>query len=174
VPLLPAEGLKTAMSDLRPYNGQRGAPLTTAARFIRGFRRIGIVAAVLVSLFGVTMTLYFARMEYHTKRVTFDSATCVANMIRAEVPYKIAEARKVASDGEIVDFLSRRSSPGCSRIGVYSMSLPDVFAIADERAPSFITEPLLGMGLVASGVSVLAVLLLIWSIGWLCAGFTRD
>src|SRR5258708_473101 len=42
------------MTDLRPYRPPPpSAPLTAGARFIRGFKRIGVVAAVLVLLAGV-------------------------------------------------------------------------------------------------------------------------
>ena len=171
------EDWKKPVSNLPPHHEERRVPLTSGARFKRGFTRVGIAAAVLVTLSGVAMTLFTAWVEYDAKRVTFKSATCVSEIIRAGDPAKIAEARKAGySDDEIVGHLSQKSTnaSGCSRVGLYATPLHDILATADGPAPSFLAEPWLGIGLVASGVSAIAVFLMVWSIGWLCAGFTRD
>jgi hypothetical protein len=167
------------MSSARSDNGRRDDPLTAGERFIRGFRRIGLVAAALVSLVGVAITLFVTWTEYDTNRRTFESATCVAKVVRTADPTKIAEGIAEAraagySDDEIIDYLSQKSSKSaCSTIGLYGMAVGDVLAIADG-GPSVFAERALGIGLVVTGVSALAVLLLAWTIGWLCAGFTRD
>jgi hypothetical protein len=38
------------MSELRPYHREQPIPLTAGARFIRGFKRIGLVLGVLIFL----------------------------------------------------------------------------------------------------------------------------
>ena len=49
------------MTEFRPYNAPpRSAPLTAGARFIRGFKRIGIVAAGLVFIAGVAISVAIA------------------------------------------------------------------------------------------------------------------
>jgi hypothetical protein len=99
----------------------------------------------------------------------------VAKIVRAEDPSKVESAREAGySDDEIIEYLLKKSSHGCSRLGVNTTPLPQVLAMADGRAPSFLTEPWLGIGLVATCVSALAAFLVACSIGWLCAGFTRD
>ncbi|WP_247487827.1 hypothetical protein [Bradyrhizobium sp. 17] len=48
------------MTDLRPYAGPLKPPLTAGARFIRGFKRVGIVLGVIVLVGGFAITIPIA------------------------------------------------------------------------------------------------------------------
>jgi hypothetical protein len=148
--------------------GRSHGPLTAGALFNRGFRRIGTIAAVLVSLFGVGETLFTAWSEYNAKRTTFENATCVAKIVResgrAVDQAKIAQARKEGySDDEILNFLWQKSQSelGCSKFGLHMTPLEDVLVMADGPAPSFLSEggSWLGSRLVLTSISAIAAFL---------------
>jgi hypothetical protein len=154
------------MTDLQPHRHPRQTvPLTGGARFIRGFTRIGAIAAVLVALIGVVTTGFIAKEVYSDNKDAFANAICVAN---------------VARSGYQFTKMSYSSNPdyeaaGCSDSGIRYKSLQEVVALAKdgplavERAVTVV-----GWGLMITGLVAVIAYLAFWAIGWLCAGFTRD
>ena len=56
------------MTDLQPHRQPQlhpTTPLTAGARFIRGFTRIGAIAAVVVALSGIALSITFAVERYN-------------------------------------------------------------------------------------------------------------
>jgi hypothetical protein len=153
------------LSNLQSY--KTVAPLSAGARFIRGFTRIGAVAVVVIVLIGVVVSYNIAKSEYNAKKATFDSADCVARKARAGYTFKAKYYNRFILDYE---------AAGCSEVGVFGQDVDAIIDIADRGEPSFIAQglPLLGGGLLATGLCAVAAYLGFWAIGWLCAGFTRD
>jgi hypothetical protein len=153
---------------LQPHRHTRPtAPLTAGARFIRGFTRIGAIAAVLVTLIGVAITIVqvSSSYDYELKRVT--SAKCVAELVRVGYTLKKREY------GDSLNF----EVAGCSDSGIYGKSLKEVMVIANMPTPTFLTSDAssgLGIGLIITGVCAVVTYLAFWCIGWVFAGFTRD
>jgi hypothetical protein len=157
------------LTALRPYNQPPG-PLTGGARFIRGFTRIGAVVAVLVALIGVAITFTVAINAYNTELSGYTNAQCVARLARSGFVFKrkYPEINSQALDYEV---------SGCSDYGIYGKPVRDVIAIADARAPIFVTSDgasALGIGLIITGICAVVAYILFWVVGWVLAGFTRD
>jgi len=156
------------MTDLQPHQRQRpSAPLTAGARFIRGFKRIGAIVAVLVALIGVITTGFIAKEIYGDNTNSFANATCVANLARSGHQFTtLLSYSKTDLDYE---------AAGCSNVGIIYKPLQEVLAMAKD-GPFTVerTTAVLGWGLVITGLSAVAAYLAFWAIGWLCAGFTRD
>jgi hypothetical protein len=157
------------MTDLQPHR-QPGptVPLSAGARFIRGFTRIGSIAAVLVALIGVPTTVFIAIDRYNSAVSSYRSAKCIAGLARSGYTFK-----KKYEYSSAVDY----GVGGCSDYYHSYSTVNDVIAIADSPAPTFLTSEgasVLGWGLVITGFVAVAAYLAFWAIGWLCAGFTRD
>jgi hypothetical protein len=156
------------MTDLQPHWHQRPtAPLTAGARFIRGFTRIGAIAAVLVALSGVALSITIAVDRCNSAANGHQSAQCIAGLARSGYTFKQKEYSTA------LDY----SVGGCS--GWYHSygSIKEVITIADSPAPTFLTSEgasVLGWGLVITGLVAVVAYLAFWAVGWLCAGFTRD
>jgi len=157
------------MTDLQPHRHPRPpAPLSAGARFIRGFTRIGAIAAVLVVLIGVATSITIAVSNYNSAEASYRSAKCIAGLARSG--YRFPKKEYSSS----LDY----SVGGCSGYYHHSYStISDVTAIADAPAPTFFTgdgPSVLGWGILITGLIAVAAYIAFWSIGWLCAGFTRD
>ncbi|MHC2625565.1 hypothetical protein ACVIW2_007597 [Bradyrhizobium huanghuaihaiense] len=157
------------MTDLQPHRYPNPpAPLTAGARFIRGFKRIGAAAAILVALIGVGTTVVIAVDNYNSTQTSYQGAKCISGLARTGYKFPKKEYSSYP------DY----SSGGC--VGYYRHSyntLAEVIAIADAPAPSFLTTEaptMLGWGFLITGLLALVTYLVFWAIGWLCAGFTRD
>jgi hypothetical protein len=154
------------MSDLRPYHPQREAPLTASARFIRGFRRIGIVLGVLTLLGGFAITIPLAIGQQRSAEQRYTQATCINDRVRNNWPIKMK-----TYDQTRIDF----DASGCSSGPLYSESLPTVVSYAREKPAAFeyAIEPF-AYGAAASIIGAAILFYGFWLLGWLCAGFTRD
>jgi hypothetical protein len=155
------------MTDLRPYHPQKGETrLTASARFIRGFKRIGIVLGAIALLAGFAITISIAIGEQRTAERRYVQANCVNDRVRNNLPIKMK-----TYDQTRIDF----DASGCPSGPFYSENLSTVVSYAGQKpAPlEYAIEPF-GHGALAS-ISVAAVLFYgFWLLGWLCAGFTRD
>jgi hypothetical protein len=152
---------------MQPYQ-RPNAPLTGGARFIRGFARIGAVAAVLVMLTGLAITFFQATSSYNYETTGAKSAKCIADQVRAGFTFK--------KKYDFSDNLNYEAF-GCSDSGIYGKPLTEVMAIANAPTPTFLTSGAptnLGIGLIITGVCAVVTYLFFWCIGWLCAGFTKD
>jgi hypothetical protein len=63
------------MKDLSPYPSQ--VPLSAGARFVRGFRRVGAVIAVLAALVGVGITITVAWTAEDSAQRRWEQARCL-------------------------------------------------------------------------------------------------
>jgi hypothetical protein len=156
------------MTDLRPYQAKREAPLTGGARFIRGFTRIGAVAAALVTLVGIIATIVAATSGYNDDVRAHESAKCVAGLARTGYTFKRKHDFSDTLDYEV---------GGCSDSGIYGKPVREVLAMADAPVPIFMTSDgasALGVGLIITGICAIAAYVTFWVIGWMFAGFTRD
>jgi hypothetical protein len=156
------------MTDLRPFQPKSSVPLTSGARFIRGFTRIGVFFAVLVVLIGVTVSAISAYSNFNNATKTYQTAQCIAQLARSGYAFK----KKQYS--EALDY----DVAGC--YAPYTLeykSVGQILAIADQPAPTLLTSDAtsaLGVGLMITGVVAVGTYIIFWCLGWLCAGFTRD
>ena len=157
------------MTDLQPHRHPRpSAPLTAGARFIRGFTRIGAIAAVLVVLIGVPSSIGLAVSNYNSAEASYRSAKCIAGLAWSGYTFK-----KKYEYSSALDY----SVGGCSGYHHSYSTISEVIAIADSTAPTFFTgdgPSTLGWGILITGLVAVAAYIVFWAIGWLCAGFTRD
>jgi hypothetical protein len=155
------------MSELRRYTVPTSVPLTAGARFIRGFRRIGIVCAVLVLLAGLVITVVIAIDQQRSADRKFEQATCIARLVRERRPFKMK-----TYDQTKIDY----DESGCPGYSFYGDALETVLAFAKAGSPApmeYAVQPFF-IGLAISLASAAASFLGFWLLGWLCAGFTRD
>jgi hypothetical protein len=157
------------MTDIRPFQPKRDPPLTGGARFIRGFTRIGMAIAVLVTLVGVPTSLIGAINNYNYAADNHRTAQCIARQARSGYPFK-----KKYEYSSAIDF----GAGGCTPAYSFEyMTISEVTAIADAPAPTFLTSngpSTLGSGLMITGGLAIIAYVAFWVIGWLFAGFTRD
>jgi hypothetical protein len=157
------------MTDIRPYEPKRDAPLTAGGRFIRGFTRVGMVVAVLIVLIGVTASVMTAKNNFDGDVQNHQSAECIARLARSGYEFKKKSQYSNALDYDV---------GGCyARYTLEYKSVREVLAIADAPTPTFLTSEgpsALGVGLMITGGLAVVAYLIFWCIGWLCAGFTRD
>lgn len=154
------------MSEPRPYQQQRSIPLSAGARFIRGFKRVGIVAGVLVFLGGLALTFILAAEQQSTAQRKFEQANCIADLVRNKRPFKMK-----SYDQTRIDY----ADSGCPGWFTYE-SVETVLVYARSGAPAPLehaVQPFF-VGLAISLACGGAVFVSLWAIGWLCAGFTRD
>lgn len=77
------------MTDLQPHRHPRpAAPLTAGARFIRGFARVGAIAALLVALIGVATSVTIAVTNFNSTEASYRSAKCIAGLARSGYTFK--------------------------------------------------------------------------------------
>lgn len=149
--------------SMQPY--RTNAPLTGGARFIRGFRRIGIVAGSLILAGGLITAGFIAVDAQNSANGRFLQASCVLGKSQRSEPIKTE-----TYDANSVDLLAT----GCfgSR---YSMTMNEAraYGIAKPAPMEMMIEPLYFGGLISTGCAIL-VFAFFYLIGWLCAGFTRD
>jgi hypothetical protein len=155
------------MSELRPYERLSAPPiaLTAGARFIRGFRRIGIVLGALVLIGSVCVGAFIGFDQQRTATNRYGQAVCLAEKLRTRQPLKME-----TYDASKIDTLMS----GCPG-PLYSATI-DTVASYSQRSPApieHVIEPTYYGTLIgaAAGIFVFAAC---WLIGWLCAGFTRD
>ena len=82
----PDDRQKRPMTELRPYYAAPPPPLTAGARFIRGFKRVGVVVAGLVLLVGLFFSYMVAREAQDRAERRFSQATCIASLVRNNRP----------------------------------------------------------------------------------------
>jgi hypothetical protein len=155
------------VSELRPYQAQRSVPLSAGARFIRGFKRIGIAAGVIVLLLGVAITIGIALEQQSQPERKFKQATCIAGLVRDMRPLQT-----YSYDRTIVDY----EKSGCAGYSFYGDALEVALAYAKTSPPAPLehaVQPFF-IGTAISLACGAAVFVGFWAIGWLCAGFTRD
>jgi len=152
--------------DLKPY--QKHEPLLTAgARFIRGFKRIGLAAGALVFLGGLVVTFIIASDQQQSAQRKFQQASCIAELVRNRRPLKMT-----AYDQTKIDF----EASGCPGYSFYGKPIETILASALTGPPApleYAVEPFF-IGLAISVGCGAIIYLGFWMIGWLCAGFTRD
>ena len=154
------------MSELRPYYHQPAAPLTAGARFVRGFKRIGIVAAVLIFLGGLATTFFVAADQQQSAQRRFEQAACIADLVRSKRPFKMK-----TYDQTSIDF----SESGCPGYSFYREPVETILVYARVGPPApleYAIQPFL-IGLAITMVCGAITSFAFWMIGWLFAGFTR-
>jgi hypothetical protein len=156
------------MADLRPYHspGATKIPLTGGARFIRGFRRIGMVLGAIAFVVGMAITVFIAVDQQRSADNRFAQASCINDRVRNGWPIKMS-----SYDASKIDF----SATGCPGYSFYSETLPVVLSYA-KQIPGPLqhaAEPLLYGSLITVSSAAL-IFFGLWLVGWLCAGFTRD
>ncbi|WP_439398314.1 hypothetical protein ACRQ5Q_13685 [Bradyrhizobium sp. PMVTL-01] len=154
------------MTDLRPYTPSLKPPLTAGARFIRGFKRIGIVLGGIALVGGFAITIPIAVGQQNSAESRYEQAICMNDRVRNNWPIKMK-----SYDQTKIDF----DATGCPSGPFYYESLPTVLSYAKVKpAPlEYAIEPF-AYGAAASIVSAAILFYGFWLIGWLCAGFTRD
>ena len=141
------------------------APLTAGARFIRGFQRVGAVAAGAVVVIGLVTSAVIGIDQQTRATGQYTQAKCVYDKLSAGQPVKMREYDKSKIDYD---------GSGCFGPG-YGGTPTDV-AILAASAPGSL-EFFLGPFFMGSVISLVCAALsfgLFWLVGWLCAGFTRD
>ncbi|UGY13204.1 hypothetical protein [Bradyrhizobium septentrionale] len=151
-------------NGLQPY-GRQSAPLTGGARFIRGFKRIGLAVGGLILLTGLGTSFFIAIDAQRNAENRYGQASCVVGKIQRNEPLKT-----LTYDASSVDLISS----GCmgSR---FSMSINDARTYGTQMpAPmEMMIEPIYFGALLSVGGATLAFAFF-WLVGWLCAGFTKD
>lgn len=152
------------MSELRPYS-YGPPPLTGGARFVRGFKRIGLVLGFIILIGGTGMSISSGvnQQSYHEAR--YPQAACVLDKLRNRYPVKTE-----SYDANKID----PSASGCPG-PMYSETAQTFIAEAQHKpAPlEYIIEPVYLGSLWSVGIATV-VFVSFWLVGWLCAGFTRD
>jgi hypothetical protein len=150
------------MTDLDRYHSPP-APLSGGARFIRGFKRIGIVVGIMIFLIGLGFSFIAANDSQQKQMGWYLQAKCTGELPREKI--------KMASyDKSLIDL---RDS-GC--YGPYSTTTWNevIFAAARKPAPlEYMWQPF-AIGGAISAACALAGFFALWLTGWLFAGFTRD
>ncbi|SIO15756.1 hypothetical protein SAMN05443247_02429 [Bradyrhizobium erythrophlei] len=155
------------MTDLRPYHAPPpNAPLTAGARFIRGFKRIGVVLGAITLIVGFAVTIGISIDAQRSAERRFESASCMSNLVRTNRVVKMK-----TYDQAKIDF----EASGCPSGPFYYESLSTILSYAAEKpAPLEYTIEPFGYGALATTVMAAVLFYGFWLLGWLCAGFTRD
>ena len=152
------------MSELRPYSHAQSAPLSSGARFIRGFKRVGLVLGAFALGTGIVISAVVANKEKQTAYNRYAQAVCFLD-VQHRGRIVMSEYRPLEVD------LRASGCPG----PMYTETVPTILDTASKKpAPleGFIGPLYLGSLIsLAVGISVFAIF---WLMGWLCAGFTRD
>jgi hypothetical protein len=152
------------MTEVRPYSRAQSTPLSSGARFIRGFRRIGLVLGAFALGTGIVISVIVANQEQLTTSNRYAQAACFLDA-QHHGRIVMSQYRPLEVD------LSASGCPG----PMYTETFSNILNTASKKpAPleGFIGPLYLGtLVSLAAGISVFAIF---WLIGWLCAGFTRD
>lgn len=152
------------MSELAPYEDRQRSPLTAGARFLRGFKRIGLVVAALSIAIGTILTIIIAIDAQRSAERRHEAAACIAKLMRDRTPLKMKEYSRSEIDFE---------ANGCPYM--WSMDIDSIKKVAAEKPGPLqcVVEPA-GIGVILT-FGVASILYFgFWLIGWVCAGFTRD
>jgi len=155
------------MSDLQPYYQKQTTPLTAGARFIRGFKRIGLALGALVFLGGASITVFIASDQQQSAQRRFQQATCIADLVRSRKPFKMK-----SYDQTKIDY----DDSGCPGYSFYGESKEKIISYAQAGPPAsleYAIQPFF-IGIAISAACAFVSFFACWLIGWLCAGFTRD
>lgn len=151
------------LNDLSHYRSGQPAHLTTGARLVRGFKRVGVVAAAITWVGGIVFTAVISTQQGNNLQGGFRQATCAKQLKPGSFVFN--EFRPQEID------LSRS---GCSG-PLYTRTWAEINAIASSK-PSPLEgyiEPA-SLGFLMSSVAAVLVFGLFWIIGWVFAGFTKD
>lgn len=142
----------------------RRAPLTSGARVIRGFRRIGAIFAVPILLTGVGISILFGYEAYDLRARKSVQANCLLSKAKESTGLPLISYDRTKVDPQ---------AAGCDG-PMYSVYPRDISIYASK--PSFIEEftPAGIGGSAATVAGAAATYALFWAIGWVFAGFTRD
>jgi hypothetical protein len=153
------------MSELRPYQVPSTGPLSAGARFIRGFKRVGIVLGILTLVAALGTGIFTGLDQQRNAERRYQQATCLLDKVRFGKPLKME-----TYDGSKVDTVLS-GCPGPT----YSDTIASITAFA-QRAPvpaEYVIEPVFYAALIGAALAT-GIYLIFWVLGWLCAGFTRD
>lgn len=145
---------------------QTQTPLSAGARFIRGFKRIGIVLGAMALIGGFAITIPIAISQQTNAEHRYEQAICVNDRVRNNWPIKMK-----SYDQSKIDF----EASGCPSGPLYYEGLPAILSYAREKPGplEYAAEPF-AYGTLATVTSAAVLFYGFWLIGWLCAGFTRD
>jgi hypothetical protein len=155
------------MSAVQPYGNAPRPPLSGGARFIRGFKRIGLVLGLLVAIPGVIGSSIYAFNQQSLARARFEQASCVYDRVRNKWPIKMK-----SYDSSKIDF----DATGCPNGPLYYENIDTVSAYARQGPPAPLEaaiEPF-SWGVLFSLIGGAIFFYGFWVLGWLFAGFTRD
>ncbi|MGY4288788.1 hypothetical protein ACVWXO_008008 [Bradyrhizobium sp. LM2.7] len=154
------------MTELSPYRSTP-APLTAGARFIRGFKRVGVVAATIVLLGGLVVSWIIAADAQRSAQSRYEQASCIAGLVRLNKTFRMK-----AYDPNKIDF----EASGCPGYSFYSESMETILSFARSGSPAaleYAVQPFF-VGAAISLACGFTTFVVLWLVGWLCAGFTRD
>lgn len=153
------------MTDMRPYNRPHLVPMTPGARFIRGFRRIGLVVAAATFVAGTAFTIGIAIEQNDRLHREYTQAKCIEAKHKAKSAFVFSDYRPLEIDLE---------KSGCSG-PMYTEIIPTILskATAPPAPLQGFIEPAY-IGFLISGAISGGCFLVFWLMGWICAGFTRD
>lgn len=140
-------------------------PLTVGARIIRGFRRVGLVLAVPIIVFGIPASLYGGYNNYDSKARKEAQASCLLDKALKKQDLPVLSYDKTKIDPE---------AAGCKGplYSVYPWEFP-----AYAKSPASFVDDFAPVGLGGSLAAILGAIILygfFWAVGWVIAGFTRD
>jgi hypothetical protein len=140
-------------------------PLTGAARLVRGFRRVGIVIAILAGIAGMSVTCFIA----------FDSARSAVSRIEQEqcIRAKYVRDETLASKWNDPKSVDLRDS-GCGGPALY-ITYDVLRRLPRASPPAFVSEflPAFGIGTLITCAIAILLFLSCLTMGWVAAGFTR-
>lgn len=147
---------------VHPYSQSQSAPLSAGARFIRGFKRIGLVLGVLIFVTGAVISVVVANQARQALSDRHTQAICIFE----------TQHRTVMSEYRPSEVDLRAS--GCAG-PMYTETMDTIRSAASKKPAALegFIEPLYLGSLISAAVGGF-VFALFWLIGWLCAGFTRD
>ena len=153
------------MSELRPYTRDFEPPLSPGARFIRGFKRIGLTLGIISFVGGMAISVGIGISQINDKQGRYAQAKCVADLQRRNIPLVMGEYDKLKVSPD------RSGCPG----PMYLEIIPVILETAKNKpAPleGFFEPVYIGL-LISSAVGAM-LFGAFWLLGWICAGFTRD
>lgn len=155
------------MSSVQPDGNAPKPPLTGGARFIRGFKRVGLVLGLLVAIPGVIGSGVYSFNQQSLARARFEQASCVYDRVRNSWPVKMK-----SYDQSRIDF----DATGCPNGPLYYEGIDSISRYARQGPPAALEaaiEPF-SWGALLSLIGGAILFYGFWAVGWLCAGFTRD
>lgn len=150
------------MTEIGHYRPTNTAPLTSGARFVRGFRRIGIALAGITLLIGIPASIGFAVDAVSSAQRRYEQSKCIM----------------AKSPSQLILYEYDRLKIDLAKSGCDGPMYAEIIPVISERARTkpqallLVSEPL-GIGFSVS-IAVAAIFLFgFWLLGWICAGFTR-